>query len=129
MRIMIVIILHCLLFVPVFAQGNVSNITNLNDTIENYTGSAHSLAPDGTMVAFSTRIDMGDERVRSLCIYVFVEETSTCTAFPDDSEIWRTDRIIWSPNSSQIVMTEDLFQRQDEPDIWIYDLEPFSVFL
>jgi hypothetical protein len=119
------VIVSLLIAIPMWSQdlNSVISVTNLGDKIENYTGVAHALAPNGTMVAYSTQIDNGDERVRSLCIYIFTEETANCTAFPTKSEIWRADRLVWSPDSRKIAMTEDLFQRLDEPDIWMFDLD------
>lgn len=123
LRIAVFLLLLTNFATPVFAQGEVVSVTNLYETVENYIGTAASLSPDGTQVAFSTRIEQAGQRIRSLCIYTIEDKGTTCTAFPEDTQVARTDRLAWSPDSRHLAMTEDFLSRLDEPDVWIFDLE------
>ncbi len=73
-----------------------------------------SLSPDGRWLA---AYDASGGR---LCIYVAASlARGRCAGLPDGPI--ETRSVAWSPNSARLVLTEDLFLRGHESDIWVFD--------
>lgn len=72
------------------------------------------LSPDGSKLAWGARRD-------GLCLYDLIENTQTCTAWPELYDTSGTS-LVWSADSQTLAFTEDFFYRFHESDIWIYEV-------
>lgn len=81
------------------------------------------ISPDGSRLAWSDSVNF------DLCTYTFATDDTACVDYPstdpdgNNALLRLHDRLIWSPDSSMIALTEEFFRELLESDIWIYDVD------
>lgn len=95
----------------------IAETTLIADLIDENSAQNPILAPDGSTIAWAGRDGM--------CVYRFESEVTTCTPWTDNGRL-NSDRLnlaVWSPDSRQIILHEDVFIRLYDSDLWSFDVE------
>lgn len=124
------LVLLLLLAPTTYAQDNGLNDLTLVDAvrIDQYLASVGqdedvplfaSLSPDGTRIAYEGQD--AAQRFRTICVHSFDTTDTVCTPNPEDLQSLEVG-LVWSPDGTAIVTTQDAFLRRLESDIWLYDV-------
>ncbi len=85
-----------------------------------------ALSPDGSMLAFAQQTGRMFNRSRQICTYTFASAGIDCVEAPEEYQGYPVS-LVWSPDSTQVVFTENPVTLGYDSDIWVWTVADGSV--